>query len=53
MATKMIHAYDTRTGSKLPNRVPESFLRLFPHLSETPKHKARPAPAPPQTNEEN
>ena len=53
MAEKLIHAYDTNTGRKLPNRVPESYLRIFPHLSLTPKAKARPVPAPPKTDEEN
>ena len=52
MAEKMIHVYDTRTNQKLAQRVPAVWLRLFPHLSETPKSKARPVPAP-FTNEEN
>ena len=53
MAEKMVEAYDTRTGEKLPQRVPAVFLRLFPHLSATPKQKARYAvPAPPKHIEE-
>lgn len=52
MAEKLVYAYDTNTGRKLPRRVPEVWLRLFPHLSLTPKEKARPVPAPPKTNEE-
>ena len=53
MAEKMVEAYDTRTGEKLPQRVPAGFLRLFPHLSATPKQKARYAvPAPPKHIEE-
>lgn len=52
MAEKMIRVYDTRTNEKLTQRVPAVWLRLFPHLSETPKSKARPVPAP-FKNEEN
>ncbi|MGY5764985.1 hypothetical protein ACXET9_07290 [Brachybacterium sp. DNPG3] len=40
MATKLTDAYDTRTGAKLPQRVPEVWLRIFPFLSKTPKAKA-------------
>ena len=37
---EMVEAYDTNTSAKLPQRVPESWLRIFPHLSKTPKSKA-------------
>ena len=40
MAQKLVEAFDTRTGAKLPQRVPESWLRIFPYLSLTPKSKA-------------
>lgn len=40
MAQKRVEAYDTRTGAKLPHRVPENWLRIFPYLSLTPKTKA-------------
>ncbi|HCS2945790.1 TPA: hypothetical protein OQU49_004403 [Shigella flexneri] len=53
MAENMVYVYDTNTGRKLARRVPEVWLRIFPHLSLTPKAKARPVPAPPKTDEEN
>lgn len=37
---ELVEAYDTHTGAKLTQRVPESWLRIFPHLSKTPKTKA-------------
>lgn len=40
MPQKRVEAYDTRTGAKLPQRVPENWLRIFPYLSLTPKSKA-------------
>lgn len=40
MPEKQVEAYDTNTGAKLPHRVPEEWLRIFPHLSLTPKSKA-------------
>ena len=40
MPQKRIEAYDTRTGAKLPQRVPESWTRIFPHVSATPTQKA-------------
>lgn len=40
MPQKRVEAYDTRTGAKLPQRVPENWLRIFPYLSLTPKTKA-------------
>lgn len=40
MAEKFVDAYDTTTGSKVPQRVPENWLGIFPHLSLTPKQKA-------------
>lgn len=40
MAEKMIEVYDTRSGKKLPRRVPEAFKRIFPYLTDTPKAKA-------------
>lgn len=40
MPQKRVEAYDTRTGAKLPQRVPENWLRIFPHLSPTPKQEA-------------
>ena len=40
MPQKRVEAYDTRTGAKLPHRVPENWLRIFPYLSLTPKSKA-------------
>lgn len=53
MAEKFVDAYDTRTGKKLPNRVPANYLRLFSYLSPTPKQKARFAvPAPPKNDKE-
>lgn len=30
MPTKLIEAYDTKTGAKLPQRVPETWLDIFP-----------------------
>lgn len=41
MAVKKVAAYDTRTGRKLPQRVPVTWLRIFPNLSETPVSSAR------------
>lgn len=38
---KRVHVWDTRTGKKLPNTVPVSHLKLMPHLSQTPRSKAR------------
>lgn len=53
MAEQMVEVYNTRTGRKLPKRVPIVWLRIFPDLSVTPKQKARLAvPAPPVKNEE-
>lgn len=40
MPQKLIEAYDTRTGAKLPQRVPESWTRIFPNVSATPTQKA-------------
>lgn len=40
MPQKLIEVFDTRTGAKLPKRVPENWLRIFPYLSTTPKAKA-------------
>lgn len=40
MPQKLVEAYDTRTGAKLPQRVPENWLRIFPYLSLTPKQAA-------------
>ena len=39
MPQKLIEAYDTRTGAKLPQRVPESWTRIFDHVSATPKQR--------------
>ena len=39
----LVTAYDTRTGRKLPQQVPESWIghpRLGAHLSKTPRQKA-------------
>jgi hypothetical protein len=37
----MVYVYDTATGDKLPNPVPETWLDgRFPQLSETPSKKA-------------
>lgn len=37
----MVYVYDTETGEKLPNPVPETWLDgRFPQLSETPSQKA-------------
>lgn len=33
---KRIKVYDTRTGLKHPGTVPETYLREFPHLKQTP-----------------
>lgn len=52
MAEKLVHVYDTNTGRKLPRRVPEVWLRLFPHLALTPKQRAHTVSAPFNTNEE-
>lgn len=41
MADDRIAAYDTFTGNKLPRLVPRAWLRIFPHLSETPRQKAK------------
>lgn len=46
MTEKLVHVYDTNTGRKLPRRVPEVWLRLFPHLAPTPKQRAHTVPAP-------
>lgn len=51
MAEKLVYVYDTNTGRKLERRVPEVWLKLYPHLSRTPKDKARPVPAPPKNEE--
>lgn len=40
MPQPLVEAYDTRTGTKLPKRVPENWLRIFPYLSLTPKSQA-------------
>lgn len=45
MPQKLIEAYDTRTGAKLPQRVPESWTRLFPNVSATPTQRAADAVA--------
>lgn len=45
MPQKLIEAYDTRTGAKLPHRVPENWTRIFPHVSATPTQKAADAAA--------
>lgn len=38
---KKVYVYDTVTGEKLPNSVPETWLDgRFPRLSETPSKKA-------------
>jgi hypothetical protein len=38
---KKVYVYDTTTGDKLPNPVPETWLDgRFPNLSETPSKKA-------------
>lgn len=34
-----VRVYDTRTGEKLTDPVPRDWLRIYPHLSETPKSK--------------
>ena len=34
--TEMVKVYDTKTGEKLPNRVPRNWLEKFPQLKETP-----------------
>lgn len=39
--TAYIHAYDRNTGKKLDGLVPRDYLRIFPHLSETPTSKRR------------
>lgn len=52
MAEKLVYVYDTNTGRKLARRVPEVWLRLFPHLSPTPRQKAYTAPDFHYTNEE-
>lgn len=31
-----VRVYDTRTGEKLTDPVPRDWLRIYPHLSETP-----------------
>lgn len=51
---KFVTVYDTRTGRKLGHQVPDTWLRIYPHLSETPaakgrrkkKNTATPAPEP-------
>lgn len=49
---EFVTAYDTRTGKKLPNKVPRAHLEVFPYLSETPKSRtlAKPTPAPVATD---
>lgn len=37
---KLVPAYDTQTGRKLPDRVPEHFFDLFPHIKPTPRGRA-------------
>lgn len=39
-----VTAYDTRTGQKLPNKIPRAHLDIFPHLSLTPSAKAADQP---------
>ena len=36
----LIEAYDTNTGDKLAQLVPEEWLTIFPHLSRTPSSKS-------------
>lgn len=33
---RYVHVYDPRTGVKNPSLVPKAWLRIFPHLRETP-----------------
>lgn len=40
---RKVDAYDKNTGQKLPYRVPEKWLGLFPNLRKTPIQKAREA----------
>lgn len=44
MADVFVEVYDTRTNKKLPNRVPEGWLRIFDYLSKTPKQRASNGP---------
>lgn len=41
-----VTAYDARTGKKLPNKIPRAHLKIFPHLSLTPKARAAEKPKP-------
>ena len=38
--SKLVKVYDTKTGEKLPNRVPRNWLEKFPQLKEAPSSKA-------------
>lgn len=46
MPVKWVVAYDRRTGKKLDHLVPRSYLKRYPHLSETPAAKSRRSPKP-------
>lgn len=39
MPEKLRHAYDSLTGNKLPNKVPEVFFDIFLTLRKTPVQK--------------
>lgn len=41
---KRVPAWDTRTGEKLPDNVPQEWFDLFPHLTDKePKGAGKPA----------
>lgn len=44
-----VTAYDTRTGKKLPNKIPRAHLKIFPNLSAIPKARASEKPKPVET----
>lgn len=39
-STRLIYVQDTNTGKKLPDPVPESWLRRFDNLKQVPSDKA-------------
>lgn len=40
MPAKFCDAYDTKTGQKLPHKVPETHFALFKNIAPTPKQRA-------------
>lgn len=45
-------AYDSRTGAKLPDKVPEQWFEIFPNLRKTPKQRVSEVQVPKPANNE-